>query len=67
MIEPVRRGDSGIWISGYNDDLEWSEDHAPAVASGSGEQSHPSITLDDSVDLHLLWIERGSLDGPSRP
>jgi hypothetical protein len=64
--DDFRRADSDIWISAYNSDLEWSLDHAPAVASGSGEQSHPSITLDEQSNLHLLWIERSQLDGPSR-
>ena len=64
--DDFRRGDSDIWISAYNPDLEWSQDYAPPVASGSGEQSHPSIALDEQHNLHLLWIERSQLDGPSR-
>ena len=64
--DDFRRGDSDIWISTYNADLEWSQDHAPPVASASGEQSHPSIALDEQRNLHLLWIERSHLDGPSR-
>ena len=64
--DDFRRQDSDIWISAYNDDLEWSQDHAPPVASGGGEQSHPSIALDEQRNLHLLWIERDKLDGPSR-
>jgi hypothetical protein len=64
--DDFRRGDSDIWISAYNPDSEWSQDYAPPVASGSGEQSHPSIALDEQHNLHLLWIERSQLDGPSR-
>jgi hypothetical protein len=64
--DDFRRGDSDIWISVYNDDLEWSEDYAPPVASGAGEQSHPSIALDKQHNLHLLWIERSELNGASR-
>lgn len=64
--DDFRRGDSDIWISAYNPDLEWSQDYAPPVASGDGEQSHPSIALDEKDNLHLLWIERAKLDGPSR-
>jgi hypothetical protein len=64
--DDFRRADSDIWISAYNSDLEWSQDHAPSVASGSGEQSHPSIAVDDQGNLHLLWIERSQQDGPSR-
>jgi hypothetical protein len=64
--DDFRRGDSDIWISIYNEDLEWSHDFAPPAASGKGEQSHPSIALDEQRNLHLLWIERSQLDGPSR-
>lgn len=64
--DDFRRGDSDIWISAHNSDLEWSQDYAPPVASGDGEQSHPSIALDEQRNLHLLWIERAQLDGTSR-
>lgn len=64
--DDFRRGDSDIWISAYNDGLEWSRDYAPGVASGAGEQSHASIALDEQGDLHLLWIERDRVNGPSR-
>jgi hypothetical protein len=64
--DDFRRGDSDIWISAHNSNLEWSQDYAPPVASGDGEQSHPSIALDEQRNLHLLWIERAQLDGTSR-
>ncbi len=64
--DDFRKGDSDIWISGYNDDFEWSQDYAPAPASGPGEQSHASITLDDAGGLHLLWIERADLQAPTQ-
>ena len=64
--DDFRRGDSDIWLSGYNDDLEWSEDYSPPVASGAGEQSHPAIALDEDGGLHLLWIERADPNAPSR-
>ncbi len=64
--DDFRRGNSDIWISTYNVDLEWGDDYAPPVASGSGEQSHPSIAIDKQHDIHLLWIEREQLHGPSR-
>jgi hypothetical protein len=64
--DDFRRGDSDVWVSSYNEDQEWSQDYAPATASGDGEQSHPVIALDEQRNLHLLWIERGQLDGPSR-
>ena len=64
--DDFRNGDSDIWLSNYTDDLEWSEDFSPAVASGAGEQSHPSIALDADGGLHLLWIERSDPNAPSR-
>ena len=64
--DDFRRGNSDIWISSYSEDLEWSQDYAPTAASGDGEQSHPAIALDEQHNLHLLWIERGQPDGPSR-
>jgi hypothetical protein len=64
--DDFRNGDSDVWISVYNSDLEWGQDYSPPVASGSGEQSHPSIALDEQHDLHLLWIERSELNGPTR-
>ncbi|MDJ0832451.1 MAG: hypothetical protein QNJ69_02945 [Gammaproteobacteria bacterium] len=64
--DDFRRGDSDIWLSSYNDDMEWSEDFAPPVAAGQGEQSHPSIALDEQGNLHLVWIERADLAAPTR-
>lgn len=64
--DDFRLGDSDIWLSTYNDDSEWGKDFAPTVASGQGEQSHPSIALDEAGNLHLLWIERSDLQAPTR-
>jgi hypothetical protein len=64
--DDFRRGDSDVWISAYNSELEWSQDYSPPVANGSGEQSHPSIALDEQRNLHLLWIERSQQNGPTR-
>ena len=60
--DDFRRGDSDIWLSGYDDADEWSPDFAPEVASGAGEQSHPAVTLDSRGDLHLLWLERDDVE-----
>jgi hypothetical protein len=64
--DDFRNGDNDIWLSTYTDDLEWSEDFAPGVASGGGEQSHPSVVLDAQGHLHLIWLERANPDAPSR-
>ncbi len=64
--DDYRNGTSDIWLSGYTDDGEWSEDFAPPPASGDGEQSHVSAALDRDGNLHLVWIERNSIDAPTR-
>jgi len=64
--DDFRRGDSDVWISVYDSNLEWSRDYSPPVASGSGEQSHPAIALDEQQGLHLLWIERSNPNAPTR-
>lgn len=64
--DDFRRGDSDVWLSYYDENDEWSEDLAPAPASGAGEQSHPAIALDDAGRLHLLWLERAAPDAPTR-
>jgi len=46
--DDFRRGDADIWLSAYDSDQAWSADHAPSPASGAGEQTNPSVTLDDS-------------------
>ncbi len=56
--DDFRNGDLDIWLSSYNEDDEWSTDYSPPPASGAGEQSHASITLDEQGGLHLLWVER---------
>jgi len=64
--DDYRRGDSDIWISSFNEDEEWSVDHSPKPASGSGEQSHASVAMDEQGGLHLLWIEREKINAPTR-
>jgi hypothetical protein len=64
--DDFRNGDSDVWISAYDDSLEWSADFSPPVASGAGEQSQPAIALDERGGLHLMWMERSDLNAPSR-
>ncbi|MDJ0779383.1 MAG: hypothetical protein QNJ85_16065 [Gammaproteobacteria bacterium] len=64
--DDFRRGDSDLWLSRYDEDDSWGEDITPPIASGPGEQSHPSVALDERGDLHLLWIERADPNAPSR-
>lgn len=64
--DDYRQGSSDIWLSWYNDDMEWSGDASPSPASGSGEQTNPSVFLDDVGNIHLAWIERIRPDAPTR-
>lgn len=60
-----RNGDADIMLSWREDD-EWSDDISVPGADGSGEQNHPTISLDSEGNLHLAWIERPSIGGPTQ-
>ncbi len=64
--DDFRNGDLDIWLSSYTDDGEWSKDFSPAVASGQGEQSHASVTIDNDGGLHLVWVDRADNLAPTR-
>ena len=44
----------------------WSEDLLVPGASGPGYSGSPSVALGPTGDLHLAWIEREGLKGPTR-
>lgn len=56
---------ANILLSWYHDG-QWSDDLTVPGASGPGVQNHPSITLDEQGNLHLAWIERERVGGPTR-
>lgn len=60
-----REGSPDVWLSWKKKD-GWSGDHAIPGASGPGVQSDPSIAIDEAGNLHLAWVEKTNLDGPSR-
>jgi hypothetical protein len=60
-----REGHADIMLSMKEGDA-WSEDLALPGASGPGEQNHPSMVLDSAGNLHITWIERMMISGPSR-
>ena len=64
--DDYRTGDSDIWAAAFDEFGEWGENFSPAPASGSGEQSHASIALDESGGMHLVWIERESPLAPTQ-
>ena len=60
-----RDGDANIMLS-WHEDNGWSDDFAVPGADSAGEQNHPTISLDQEGNLHLAWIERTTIDGPTR-
>ncbi len=60
-----RDGDANIMLSWPEGD-GWSDDFAVPGADGTGEQNHPTLSLDREGNLHLAWIERTTIDGPTR-
>jgi hypothetical protein len=60
-----RDGTSDLWLSWREDD-GWSDDLAVPGASGDGEQAHPAIALDIAGNLHVAWVARSELNGPTR-
>ncbi|MCW9015140.1 MAG: hypothetical protein OQL06_15340 [Gammaproteobacteria bacterium] len=60
-----RNGTADIMLSWREDD-EWSDDFSVPGADGTGEQNHPTISLDAEGNLHLAWVERATADGPTR-
>jgi len=60
-----RDAQTNILLSWYTDG-QWSDDLSVPGASGDHEQNHPSITLDRHGNLHLAWVERETVGGPTR-
>jgi hypothetical protein len=59
-----RDGSPDVWLA-WRKAEGWSGDLAVPGASGAGVQSDPSIAMDDSGNLHLAWVEKADLNGPS--
>jgi len=60
-----RDGDANIMLS-WPEGESWSEDFAIPGADGEGEQNHPTISLDREGNLHLAWIARTTIGGPTQ-
>ncbi|MFP3874182.1 MAG: hypothetical protein ACLFV1_06970 [Thiohalophilus sp.] len=60
-----RDDQTNIMLSWYRDG-QWSDDLSVPGANGSAIQNHPSVTLDDHGHLHLAWVEREFVGGPTR-
>ncbi|MCU7818007.1 MAG: hypothetical protein KZQ57_03855 [gamma proteobacterium symbiont of Lucinoma myriamae] len=60
-----RENNSDVFYS-WIENNEWSEDTPVPGASGTGEQSHPSIIFDDDGNIHIAWILRKEVGGTTR-
>ena len=60
-----RDGNADIMLSWRGAD-GWSDDLAVPGATGGGEQNHPAIQLDKEGNLHIAWLERATIGGPTR-
>lgn len=56
---------SSIWLAWKTRD-GWSTNFSPPPASGVGDKTSPSITLDAQGNLHMIWLEQGEENGPGR-
>lgn len=60
-----REGNSDVLLA-WRTDQGWSANLAPPGASGNGEQSDPALAVDDAGNVHLAWIAREEISGPSQ-
>lgn len=57
-----RENSSDVFYSWYEKG-EWSDDLPVPGASGEGEQTHPSITMDTDSNIHMAWVYRSQVGG----
>lgn len=60
-----RDGTSDIWMA-HPAKEGWSDNVNAPGASGPGVQSDPSIAIDGQGNLHLVWVDKAAVDGPTR-
>lgn len=60
-----REGNADVMLSWY-DSNGWSDDWPLPGASGPGQQSNPTVTLDSQGNLHAAWVERDDVGGVTR-
>lgn len=65
-FDDTRDETSNVQLSVRSADGSWGANFTPPPASGSGEQSHPALALDERGHLHLVWLERVAEGQPTR-
>jgi hypothetical protein len=63
--DDARIDDADIWMATPTAG-GWGENTQVPPASGEGEQSNASLAIDRHGNVHLVWIERAALRGPTR-
>ncbi len=61
-----RDGTADLWLAWPVGAGQWSENFAVPGASGIGFQSGPALVFDAAGNLHLVWVERETLESPTR-
>lgn len=61
-----RDGSADLWLAWPSGAGRWGESQPVPIASGPGQQSSPAITFDAAGNLHLVWVERETLETPTR-
>lgn len=61
-----RDGTADLWLAWPVGAGQWSENLAVPGASGAGFQSGPALVFDAAGNLHLVWVERETLESPTR-
>lgn len=61
-----RDGTADLWLARPDSTGRWGESQPVPIASGPGQQSSPAIIFDTAGNLHLIWVERETLETPTR-
>lgn len=61
-----RDGTADLWLARPGSPGRWGDSQPVPPASGPGQQSSPVITFDTAGNLHLVWVERETLETPTR-
>lgn len=60
-----RDGSADLWLAWPSGAGRWDESQSVPIVSGPGQQSSPAITFDTVGNLHLVWVERETLETPT--
>lgn len=61
-----RDGTADLWLAWPRGAGQWGESQPVSVASGPGQQSSPALAFDVAGSLHMVWVERETLETPTR-